>query len=278
MSGLEQIHELFRGSAELSKIARAAALALDFAAAAIALIILFGPDRAVEKWQPFVGLLLLIGSQLLVGYADSSYRFAERCRRLSARAFGVGKEPQPSEVAKLESAAPAIARWIAARLPARGLQAYYAPQAPPGPSRLREIYAHSAYYTWRVLEWYARIQSSLAAFLLLGTFAFMYWLIVEAPPRETSLRILEALSSIILAVLGLQAFRAGQSAGASAREAKAVLDGLTTSPAPSGDRLDAILDHYDFSRTGRVPVPTLWYKFLRRRLAREWPTWRQALS
>lgn len=278
MSNVEQVHALFRGSAEIGKKLRNVALVIELAAAGLAFSGIFLQGRGWDAWQPLVALAL-VALALVVRYAAGYVeRFAEVCRRASAHAYAMGSDISVARHAGLRSDAPPLAKWFAARLPASAMGAYYEPGCPPGEARLREIYGNSAFHTWRLLKVWAWIIGLVGVSLLIMTFVVAYGLAMNPPAAETAAGILDALCSIVLAVLAFRAIEVALSAGSSVRTARRIVEKLITEPLPSGDALDALVRDYDFERTGCPPIPTSVYKWKRKGLAREWAECRKVLS
>jgi hypothetical protein len=58
---------------------------------------------------------------------------------------------------------------------------------PPGEQRLRELYAHSAFYTWRLLRRHSKIAIGWAILIFIFSFSIIYGMATE-PPTASALR------------------------------------------------------------------------------------------
>lgn len=277
MSNLEQVHILFRGSVEMGKKLRALALCFEFIAGVLAVYGVFAQGGNWNAWQPLLAFALVAASLGARAWAEHLERFAEICRRESARAYATGAEIGHARLSSLKSDAPSVAEWLANRLPSSTLDTYYSPDCPVGEDRLREIYANSAFHTWHLLNRLAWIIGFLGVSLFLVTFAVVFGLATKPLPPEATARVLDALCSIVLTVISLRAIEVAISAGKSASVTRKIADALITQPLPSGDTLEKLIRDYDFERTGAPPVPTWLYKWRRRRLAEGWLSCKRAL-
>jgi hypothetical protein len=155
----QEVHDLFRGAAEVGKLARTVALGAEVVAVAIALHGIFSENSSIAAWRPFVAFVLAVGSWGLREYASRASNFSEECRRSSIRAYAAGISIPGSRCSSFRLNAPWLAPWMARQLPSGALDDYYEPQHPPGDARLREIYAHSSFYTWQNLRRLAGVSS-----------------------------------------------------------------------------------------------------------------------
>lgn len=278
MSDTQEVHDLFRGAGEVSKWLRVAALSGEIAAAGIALhaILLKGSDVAIAR--PLLAFGLALGTWALREYATHVDQFAERCRRISIRAYANGDSVSPGRCSTLRSAAPVGATALALRLPATALEDYYEPSMPVGEERLRELYAHSSFYTWRLLRATAWLYGIGAGAVFGIALVVLYQLAAsDTPPLPRPLA-LEAIFSVLLAVLGLRGLSLMAACAFGASGAKKVAEGLIADPLPTGPRLLELADAYDFERMGAPSPPTILYKMNRDRLAEDWAHRRRALS
>lgn len=278
MSDTQEVHDLFRGAGEVGKWLRLAAFTGEIAAAAIALHAILTESSNIAPVRPLLAFGLAFGTWALREYATHIDRFAERCRRSSIRAYACGQSISPGRCSSLKSAAPIGAISLAKRLPAKTLENYYEPTMPVGEARLRELYAHSSFYTWRLLRTTAWIYGVGASAVFVSALVALYQLAAsDSPPLPRQLA-LEALFSVVLAVLGLRGLSLMVASSFGASGAKKVAEALTAQPLPTGHRLLELADVYDFERAGAPSPPTIVYKVSRERLQRDWMHRRRELG
>lgn len=233
----------------------------------------------MSEWRPIVAFMFIGAAVGIREYGARIGRFAEECRRASVRAFACGRAIPPGRASSLRAIAPILAERIAARLPAADLGAYYnGPANDPGEERLREMYANSSFHTWRLMRVATWIYGSLSLLILLFTLVVMFHLAsVEAPsvPRD---QVLDALFTLVLAVLGLRGAARTIALAFGASGSRAVADALIAAPLPSGSDLIELTDRYDFERIGSPGPPSWLYCIKRKALAVEWAKRRRALS
>lgn len=266
----ERVHALFRGAAEIAKTWRTGSLVLEALALGLSLWVIFSTGPALSLWQPLGGFILVGLSEVGRHRAAEASRFAERCRRFSARSYALARPLSAGTLAALLEDAPIGAERAAKRLPSPSLDAYYTPTEQPGPGRVREIYCHSAFYTGRLLKRLGVLQLILSALLVVGTITVMYSLALSSASPTSKLPVLEALTTIVLAVLGLRTLSAALAARAAGIEASGVASALLAHPRPSGLNLERLVDDYDFIRAGGGDVPTWLYKRMRTKISRDW--------
>lgn len=278
MSNREQVHALFRGSAEIGKKLRTFALLCELAAGVLAAYGVFAQGGSWAAWEPLVAFGLVAAALFVRAFAVHLERFAESCRWESIRAYAAGTDIEFARLSSLRSDALVWAERIASRLPASSMDDYYEPECPEGEARLREIYASSAFHTWHLLRNWAWIIGLVGVVLLVGTFVIVYGLATNPLPTETTADVLDALCSIVLAVLSLRALETAFSAWNAASSTRKIADALVSKPVTSGKALDGLVRDYDFERTGCAPIPTWLYKWRRDELSREWQICKKSLS
>jgi hypothetical protein len=278
MKNTQEAHDTFRGSAEISKWIRAAAPLAELCAAALALHAIYLIDSTLAAWRPITAFLLLVTAASARAYGAKVERFAEECRRVSARAFAIGSDIPIGQCSAFRSDAPMFARYLAQRLPASTLESYYEPTCGVGPDRLREVYAHSAFFTWRLLRTSAIVHGIGSLLLVLSTVLLMYALVTSDLPRPVRLRALDALFSVALGVAALRLVGASIRCAFSARGTRLIADALIGHPLPGGQLLDHLTRCYDFERMGAPQAPTILYKTMRARLSNDWNHRRGALA
>lgn len=275
-SRVQTAHALFRGSAEVTKRFRQVALGLEVTAAVIAAYGVLDGEVIWGGWASLVMLLLMVGGTALRIWSRSTQAFSERCRRVSARAFATGQEIGAAVLSGLVADAPVFAEACSKRLPAGTLEDYYEPTKPMGTPRLQEMYAHSSFYSWRLLR------STGALFLVSGTLIaiigaiVIYGLAVEPPSATTAGRVLDVVCSLVFVALSAKAIDAGIAALVGARDSRRVADELIATA--DSERIAELTSLYDMDRNSGPLVPTLIYSLSRDSLQKEWHSRRAALD
>lgn len=218
MEHTARVHRLFRGASEVAKTFRNLALTSDLVAAAIALISIILKPKDSAVWLPFTILLLSILGSALRAYSSTANGFAQRCRRISLRAYCVGKDVDHQTLTLLEDDTPAFVEMSVKRLPAKSIDEYYEPTTLPGQMRRTELYAHSAYYTWHLLRLQAWIIFSIASLVFLGCSILIFHLAADQTVQLVRQSVLEAICTVVLIVFGVKALEAWWQAYSSYRE------------------------------------------------------------
>lgn len=272
-----RVHRLFRGADEVAKYYRAIALFTEITAAVLAACGGLWPKYALDGWNPLVLLILLVLATALRIAARSAGAFAGRARRLSLEAFALGTDLNPLLASNLSSDAPVLSEWLAERLPAKTMEEYYRPTFRVGRERLRELYAHSAFYSWQLLRSFGKILflATLAS-LALGA-ALLYWLALDAETIDQRDQMLNIVMSIVFSVVILKLINATIDSYFSSSSAKTVADGLLRVEASDAEHADDLIVSYNIGRSTGAAVPTWLYKMKRERLDNEWAERRQAL-
>lgn len=272
----QTIHTMFRGSAEATKRIRQSALVLELVAAGIAAYGVLSGDVLWGGWASLVLLMLMLTATGLRIWSRSIQSYSERCRRVSARAFAHGRDVGAAVQSGLVADAPMLTQRLAKKLPAGTLEAYYEPTKPPGSARLQEMYAHSSFYSWRLLR------STGALFLVSGTLiaiigaVVIYGLAVDPPSATTAGRVLDVVCSLVFVALSAKAIDAGIAALVGARDSRGVADELITTA--DSERIAELTSLYDMDRNSGPLVPTLIYSLSRDSLQKEWHSRRAALD
>lgn len=269
----EKIHARFRGASELVKVTRGLALLIDAGAATLACLSIFGVYKSA--WVPLVLLFAAIASVACKSWASSVRGYAQRCRRLSLRAFCLDEDVDRVTESNTEVDAPWGYEWLAARVPAQSLTDYYEQTCPPGETRLRELYAHSAFYTWRLLRRHSKIAIGWAVLIFVFSFIIIYGIATEPPAAATRNAVLEALCTVVLVLLCVQAVERAIESLSSVGEAREIEERLLKKPV--GKELDEIVDSYDIERAAGPDVPTTLYRLMRNGLQKQWHERRKAI-
>lgn len=269
-------HRLFRGASELTKIVRHFAFWLEFCAALVAALGAL-EVKPLGPWTPLVLVMLMAGSTALRIWSRRTQSYSERCRRLSARAYAAGDDSIGVVLlSELRADAPVGAERFGLRLPAATLDEYYEATKDPGLPRLREVYAHSAFYSWRLLRRTGVCLVILAVAVFCVGAAAIYGLAVEPPESTAAERILDFVCSFVLVGLSCRALDAGVEACSAASESRAVAQGLIEQADPG--QVSELCVRYDMERSSGPPVPTIIYKRSRGALQEEWHERRKALD
>jgi hypothetical protein len=275
MDDTQAVHSYFRGSAEISKLYDRFGICFEFLAA---VVVLPGVLRAtwLEPWAPFASFFLLAVSTGCRVFAERYKVFSDNCRRISTRAYGLGREVPVLIASNIRSKAPPGALRAAVKLPAYRLDDYFETQSPPGEARLRELYAYSSFYSGELLTKCKWIYGVLAASILLVAVFVLYKLSMGAPEHGRQFAT-EALFSVVLSVVGLRVLEKAIVFVSASDEVKRIADALPSQPLPSGDQLRDLVFEYESSMAASPSIPTRVYKCWRKELDDAWRQRRRAL-
>lgn len=269
-------HTMFRGSSEATKRVRQAALALELVAAGIAAYGVLSGEILWGGWASLVMLVLMVASTGLRVWSRGTQAYSERCRRVSARAFAQGNEIGAAVLSGLVADAPAFAQRLAEKLPAGTLEDYYEPTRPTGVPRLQELYAHSSFYSWRLLRSAGVLFASVGIVVAFTGAVVIYGIAVDPSSATTAGRVLDVVCSLVFVVLSAKAVDAGVAALVAARESRDIADGLIETA--DAERIAELTSRYDMERSAGPPVSTLIYRVSRATLKKEWHARRMALG
>jgi hypothetical protein len=268
MDSTERVHLLFRGAAEVTKLLRLGALCCDFVAAGISLYAVLGKPKDASAWLPLGILLFAIAGAILRAHSSAANSFAQRCRRISLQAFCKGCEVTPVTVSLLDDVAPLFVEKATSHLRAKSMREYYAPTIPSGPLRQAELYAHSAFFTWRLLRIQAWAAFAIAAVVTTACAVLIYHL-AAVPETATNRRpILEAVSTIVLLSVGVKGFEAWGAAFSSYKEIRGIETAMLKRP--RGEELEDLVDSYDIERAAGPSTSGFLYNRYRATLAAKW--------
>ncbi|MBX3465508.1 MAG: hypothetical protein KF878_01250 [Planctomycetes bacterium] len=159
------------------------------------------------------------------------------------------------------------------------MQGYYQPRFPAGEARLREIYAESAFFTWRLLRVFFWALLLLTLIIAAGAFVALYGLVVQSPTDENVKRaILETLCSVTVAIFGMKAAEQTIEVFGQASSVRSVADALIRAPLPCGKVLGELVDDYDIQMSAGKDPPTLLWVLMRSSLNEQWNRRREALG
>lgn len=268
MEQTTRVHLLFRGASEVAKRFRAGSLFCELIAASISLwAILLKPSTAVE-WLPLGILLLTFLGTCLRSYSLVANGFAQRCRRISLRAFCAGNDVDRLTISLLDDDAPPFVEKIANSLPAKSIEEYYEPTATVGRKRLAELYAHSAFYTWRLLRVQAWLTFIPAVLTLITCFVMIYRLAAVSTSQTDRQAVLEAVCTVVLLVVTAKGLQASWDSYCSFGEIRSIENALLRKN--TVEALNDLVDSYDIERAGGAMPMTTLYKLLRACLSKEW--------
>lgn len=274
---LQKLHDVSRGAFECAKSFRLYAFLCELAAAGIALrgVVV---NEAVSAWVPLAVCVFLVASVVLRSRSQHYQEIAQRCRRISVRAYALGSAVPIVVSSGLLSDAPSRALKLGKLLPGGSVQDYYGATMPAGDGRLRYLYAYSSFFTWQILRGSAVVFGVGALLTIILSGVVLYALIVGPVDDADRSFILEALFPIVLGVLALRLTEEALSALSSVSTVRAVADRLISSPLPDGADLGALVEEYEFAIVAMPPLPSVVYKVLRSSLEERWAHRRRALA
>ncbi len=258
----------------MAKLLHRAAFAAELAITVLVVHGLVSEQTFSHGWRPLAVLLLALVALACLSLVHVAELFAHRCRRVALQAFALQRDVDARLFAALESEALPGVEFLAKRLPASSLEEYYQPSCPPGPNRLRELYAHSSFYNWRLLRLYGGLAAATGVFLLITGIVLTYALVVqpsESPPEsEARLILLDGLYSVVLAFIALRALQKSIAAFVGAGAMRRTHEALLASPLPEGETLQELVLHYEVERARTPLIPALLYRLRRKRLEQRW--------
>lgn len=264
----QTIHTLFRGSAEATKRLRQIAVLSELVAAGIASYGVLCGGVLWAGWASLVLLALMLVATALRIWSRGTHSYSERCRRVAARAFAQGRDVGAAVQSGLVADAPMLTRRLAQTLAAGTLKEYYEPTKPPGAARLQEMYAHSSFYSWRLLRVSGSIFLTVGLAVAILGVVIIYGLAVEQPAATTAGRVLDVVCSLVFVTLSAKAVDAGIAALVASRDARAVADSLIGTS--DDEQISELASQYDMDRNGGPLVPTPIYRLWRTPLQKEW--------
>jgi len=267
MGNTEKVHQLFRGASEVTKTLRLGALACDVLAAVIAILV---KPKDPSAWLPLAVLAIAILASGLRAYSSAALGFSQRCRRISLRAYCLGIDVDQQTVSLLDDDAPPFVDQMTKSLRAKTMNEYYEPDPgiSPGPQRQNELYAHSAFFTWRLLRVQAIVFLVIGLLILVACAVLIYNLAASTTVTTDRHAWLEAVCTVILISFCVRSFEASWDAYSSYSEIRSIENALLA--APTGDALKDLVDSYDIERAAGANPMTLIYRFYGNKLAEKW--------
>jgi hypothetical protein len=274
----EELHQLFRGSAEAAKILGWTTLGFEVVAGLAATARAWSVERPAPGWTAFILFMLLLLTTGLRIFARRWRSYSEKCRRASAKAYAANEDPPAATHSDLVGDAPPYAAWFASGLPAPDLEAYYEPTKPPGVQRLRELYAQNSFYSWRLLRIQFYLLASLAALVLIAAITAFFRIAHFPLPMDANTKLADTVCTLALGLFFLKAAEAALASSSGSAAARQVADALVRPEAAQPDRTKELVDRYDIDRAAGPTVATLVYKLAGSRLQKEWEDRRDALD
>lgn len=268
MGNTEKVHQWFRGASEVTKNLRRGSVVCELGAAGISFWTILTKPTDAAAWLPIAILGLTFLGTLLRSYSGVANGFAQRCRRISLRAFCAAREVDDLTVATLDDDAPPFVEVLASRLPAKTMQEYYEPTAAPGPARQAELYAHSAFYTWRLLRIQAVFMLVLAVIVFVLAGVVVYHLAAAPKIQADRHAILEAVCTVVLLVVAVKGLEGSWEAFVASSSIRAIENSLLEKP--KGEALKDLVDSYDIERAAGPNPMTIFYDRCRSRLSKKW--------
>ena len=273
LANAEEIHCCFLAFNERGKRLRGFALVGDILAVALSI-----PGLVTLASRPILVLALAISGVLFRLRADRLAGNAQVWRRLSIRALAHGVDVDPATKSRTLADVPVSLRSGQRAARFKPLRTYYQPTLPPG-SRLREVYAHSAFYTYRLLAMESWIAITFSIIVLAGGFAYVYELALDTTTNTvTREHALDAICSTVLVVFALRALEVGVTARGFSADARVLCDELLSPSAVQSEIASDAAREYDLLRTQIPEVPTWLYSLTNARLADAWDRRREALT
>jgi hypothetical protein len=276
MNNTERVHLLFRGGAEVTKALRFGALVCELGAAAIAVVVILVKPKDPSAWLPLCILGITFVGTALRSYSSVAKGFSQRCRRISLRAFCKQEDLDHRLAAMMEDDSPLGVDLLARRLPAQNLNEYYEPTMPPGGLRYAELYAHSAFYTWRQLRIQSWVTFIVPSIVIALCTVMVYRLAAQPGLPVDRHAVLEAVCTVVLLVIGAKGLEAWWETYTSYRDIRPIETALLL--IPQGDELLETIDAYDIERAAGAQPWTLIYRIRRDRLAALWHQRRKAFE
>lgn len=275
-SSTEELHRLCKGTYEICKSLGYLIFSLDILPGLYIALYVFG--FAVEKSiNPIVLLFLALTAMILKIILNRYRQKADSMRRISAYNYSFGLNTLPSVYTTFKREAPVFVNYFAKRVPTENLNEYYEPSFGPGPTRYREIYAHSAFFTWDLQKSYSNIL--IALFLILVTTAVSMFYINSTTNLPLQTRFLNAstICSVLIILFIFRCFEGLINAKNSADVSKMVSDKLLKNDLKP-DEINSIIMEYEFERATGELVPTFFYKLFRNSLKTDWDILKQEIK
>lgn len=266
----EEVHRLFGAASLLARRFHFYAIAIEFLVAVLAAVSLV---EATEKaaWFPLGMLLLAIMASLFRVYSRRARAFASGARWAAVGALSSGVDIGPRVLAWFRNERLLFADRLNRSVKANTLSEYYAPSCPAGDQRRRELCAHSAFFTWRLMRTYSVLVWTLLAVAAVGSLTLLYRFSIDTN-ADQSLRLwlLQTLCAVVLIHFGLRALELALSAASSWRATRAIYEDLLGSAPPGPSDLIEVTTKYEKERLTAPLIPQALYILGRENLAREW--------
>lgn len=269
----ERVHALFQVASEAAKLLRAGAFWIDMGAGGLAVVAIFH-EHALGGFLPLLALLLVLLSFCLRLLADRWASRSHAGRRAAIRAHAAHRDLTAKFAGDCTADVSRLARMLVFWFKPQTLTEYYGPVSSPGRSRLRENYAHSAFFTWQALDLQMAVSWIFAALLGGATIAALYALSLDAD-TITHGRYLQVVVGVVFGSLLLRAIEYALRCQDGAVHTRSLYSELST--ATTAAEVDDLTAQYDLARVGHPPLSSILFLLRRKRLDAEWEPVRDEL-
>lgn len=270
----EALHAAFCRARESSKRLRFIAFLAELAVVGITGWRILGRPPMAEL--PLVILAFTIVEVVTRHFVDRIRMYAQRCRRVSLRAYASGIDPAATLSATLHADLPSLVTVLTPRFTWPALKAYYNFEQLSGDARLRAISAYSAFFSSRLLSrWTVLLVLSLLLVAAGGVTVLYYLAISTTAAHEARSVYVDALLTVAWWYAVIRIFEAVMESWHLAGRYSRIFD-LLNQAQPAGNDLGTIVDEYDYFRVRGFEAPTLLYRVSDKGLEKKWAVVRQA--
>lgn len=264
----EELHRLSKGTYEICKSISYLILALDIIPGLYIGIYVIGfkIDKAIS---PIILLFIAFLGMALKIVLNRHRQKADAMRRISAYNYAFGLVTPPSTFTTFKRESPPLVEFFSKNLPTTNLDQYYEPSFGPGPTRYREIYSHSAFFTWDLQKNYSNVLLLLFILLISSAVYFFYSNSTADLPIQTRFLNASTICSVLIILFIFRCFESLINAKNSADVSKEVSDKLLDNDL-NNDEINSIISEYEFERATGELVPTFFYKIFRNNLKKDW--------
>jgi hypothetical protein len=272
-SEVVEIHLRFCASMARAVFFRRVEVVLAYTAVVLPLVSKALEHAHLRRYLPLAVVLIGVGS-VWTRYRSGRERTAgAACKQHVVRGFGYGDALAPTAAANvLETVAP-LGGLLARFDRPKPLDEYYTVTMPPGPARVLEMYAESAFFTSRLHRRYSR--TLIATSIVLAALAVVgfYVAAIEVGGRPVVFdRVGELLLSGVVVSVVLSTVQRGLDAMAAARSIATIEERLLELDLfdPDRDELAARVRDYEAEVNAAPLVSPIFYGRGNERLSREW--------
>lgn len=277
----EAVHKLFLGTNEIFKTFRCLAFLAEVLAIVIAMVAIFLPSSEWRIWNPAAAFVLALVSGVLRERAEFWKQHAQEFRRISLRSLVKQEDISNASAAMYQELVGLVAKTLVRMLPSTTLEQYYCAEMEPGVNRLRELYCHSAYFSYRLLSLFARAIWIAVGGVGFVCFAVLYkYLVVTPVSGSDSLFLVEIICGTILVFGFVQLWLAATRAANSSKTCFSIATNLvlTNQNTNRDSQISALAHSYDFERATGAHTPTIIYRLFRKVVANGWDEFRKGLD